>query len=229
MTLNPVLRDRHADGRDDPRARARVARAALARAREALVKVGIPSPDERLQAYPHQFSGGMRQRVAIAIALLNKPDLIIADEPTTALDVTIQGQILFEMQKLTRETGAALIWITHDLSVIAGLADRVCVMYAGRIVEQGSVVDVLDAPPHPYTQGLLDSVPARSRARRAAARRFRAWRRRCSTCRPAAHSATRCAHADRRCARRRRSMRPIGARADRRALPPSAARCERSR
>ena len=102
------------------------------------MKVGIPSPDERLAAYPHQFSGGMRQRVAIAIALLNDPDLIIADEPTTALDVTIQGQILFEMQKLTRETGAALIWITHDLSVIAGLADRVCVMYAGRIVEQGT-------------------------------------------------------------------------------------------
>ena len=106
-------------------------------------RVGIASPDERLAAYPHQFSGGMRQRVAIAIALLNRPDLIIADEPTTALDVTIQGQILYEMQKLTRETGTALIWITHDLSVIAGLADRVCVMYAGRIVEQGSADDVL--------------------------------------------------------------------------------------
>ena len=104
----------------------------------------------------------MRQRVAIAIALLNNPDLIIADEPTTALDVTIQGQILFEMQKLTRETGAAMIWITHDLSVVAGLADRVCVMYAGRIVEQGSVFDVLTHPRHPYTQGLLDSVPSRS-------------------------------------------------------------------
>jgi peptide/nickel transport system ATP-binding protein len=130
------------------------------RAREALVKVGIPSPDERLQAYPHQFSGGMRQRVAIAIALLNSPDLIIADEPTTALDVTIQGQILYEMQKLTRETGTALIWITHDLSVIAGLADRVCVMYAGRIVEQGTCVEVLGSPGHPYTRGLLDSVPA---------------------------------------------------------------------
>ena len=126
------------------------------------MKVGIPSPDERLAAYPHQFSGGMRQRVAIAIALLNNPDLIIADEPTTALDVTIQGQILFEMQKLTRETGAAMIWITHDLSVVAGLADRVCVMYAGRIVEQGSVFDVLTHPRHPYTQGLLDSVPSRS-------------------------------------------------------------------
>ena len=136
--------------------------AALARAREALVKVGIPSPDERLKAYPHQFSGGMRQRVAIAIALLNNPDLIIADEPTTALDVTIQGQILIEMQQLTRETGAALIWITHDLSVVAGLADRVCVMYAGRIVEEGSVEDVLTQPQHPYTQGLLDSVPSRS-------------------------------------------------------------------
>jgi peptide/nickel transport system ATP-binding protein len=137
-------------------------RAALARAREALVRVGIPSPDERLKAYPHQFSGGMRQRVAIAIALLNNPDLIIADEPTTALDVTIQGQILFEMQKLTRDTGAALIWITHDLSVVAGLADRVCVMYAGRIVEQGNVEDVLTRPQHSYTQGLLDSVPSRS-------------------------------------------------------------------
>jgi peptide/nickel transport system ATP-binding protein len=102
----------------------------------------------------------MRQRVAIAIALLNKPDVIIADEPTTALDVTIQGQILFEMQKLCRESGTALIWITHDLSVIAGLADKVAVMYAGRIVETGSVDDVLDQPRHPYTHGLMGSVPA---------------------------------------------------------------------
>ena len=105
----------------------------------------------------------MRQRVAIAIALLNKPDVIIADEPTTALDVTIQGQILFEMQKLCRESGTALIWITHDLSVIAGLADEICVMYAGRIVEHGSVDEVLDAPLHPYTHGLIDSVPSRNR------------------------------------------------------------------
>ena len=160
MTLNPVLRidvqmieailAHESVGKD----------AARARAREALVRVGIPSPDERLEAYPHQFSGGMRQRVAIAIALLNSPDLIIADEPTTALDVTIQGQILYEMQKLTRETGTALIWITHDLSVVAGLADRVCVMYAGRIVEQGTTVEVLSHPAHPYTRGLLDSVPA---------------------------------------------------------------------
>jgi peptide/nickel transport system ATP-binding protein len=162
MTLNPVLRiDRQMT--EAIHAHEKVgAGAARDRARAALVKVGIPSPDERLVGYPHQFSGGMRQRVAIAIALLNNPDLIIADEPTTALDVTIQGQILFEMQKLTRETGAAMIWITHDLSVIAGLADRICVMYAGRIVEQGSVADVLSQPLHPYTQGLLDSVPSRS-------------------------------------------------------------------
>jgi peptide/nickel transport system ATP-binding protein len=162
MTLNPVLRI------DVQMIEAILAhenvsrREALDRSRAALVKVGIPSPDQRLLAYPHQFSGGMRQRVAIAIALLNNPDLIIADEPTTALDVTIQGQILFEMQKLTRETGAALIWITHDLSVVAGLADRVCVMYAGRIVEEGTTYDVLTQPWHPYTKGLLDSVPART-------------------------------------------------------------------
>ena len=162
MTLNPVLRI-DVQMIETIRAHRSVGRAkARDEARAALAKVGIPSPDERLVAYPHQFSGGMRQRVAIAIALLNEPDLIIADEPTTALDVTIQGQILFEMQKHTRQTGAAMIWITHDLSVIAGLADRVCVMYAGRIVEQGTVFDVLSQPRHPYTRGLLDSVPSMS-------------------------------------------------------------------
>jgi peptide/nickel transport system ATP-binding protein len=161
MTLNPVLR---VDTQmiEAIQAHADVSRAAaLERSRDALTRVGIPSPEARLSAYPHQFSGGMRQRVAIAIALLNKPDLIIADEPTTALDVTIQGQILFEMQKLARESGTALIWITHDLSVIAGLADEICVMYAGRIVEHGNVDQVLDAPLHPYTHGLIDSVPSR--------------------------------------------------------------------
>jgi peptide/nickel transport system ATP-binding protein len=104
----------------------------------------------------------MRQRVAIAIALLHRPELIIADEPTTALDVTIQGQILFEVQKLCRESGTSLIWITHDLSVIAGLADEICVMYAGRIVEKGTVDEVLDHPLHPYTRGLIGSVPSRN-------------------------------------------------------------------
>ena len=163
MTLNPVLR---IDTQivEAVRAHADVSReSALARAREALVRVGIASPDERLAAYPHQFSGGMRQRVAIAIALVNNPDLIIADEPTTALDVTIQGQILAEMQRICRESGTALMWITHDLSVIAGLADSVCVMYAGRVVESGPVADILGRPLHPYTQGLIDSVPSRNR------------------------------------------------------------------
>ena len=159
MTLNPVLRIDTQMVETIQAHRSVTAAAALAEARDALARVGIPSPDQRLKSYPHQFSGGMRQRVAIAIALLNKPDLIIADEPTTALDVTIQGQILYEMQKLCRESGTALIWITHDLSVIAGLADEVSVMYAGKLVEQGSVDDVLSHPAHPYTRGLIQSVP----------------------------------------------------------------------
>ncbi|APV49130.1 methionine ABC transporter ATP-binding protein [Betaproteobacteria bacterium GR16-43] len=162
MTLNPVLRI-DTQMVEAVRAHHDVSREqALDRCREVLGRVGIASPDERLRAYPHQFSGGMRQRVAIAIALLNKPDLIIADEPTTALDVTIQGQILFEMQNLCRESGTGLIWITHDLSVVAGLADDVCVMYAGRVVESGSVDEILDRPLHPYTRGLLESVPSRN-------------------------------------------------------------------
>ena len=136
--------------------------AARARCREALERVGIAAPDERLAAYPHEFSGGMRQRVAIAIALLNRPELIIADEPTTALDVTIQGQILFEMQRLCRDSGTALIWISHDLSVVAGLADAVAVMYAGRIVEHGSTAEIIEQPRHPYTRGLIGSVPSRN-------------------------------------------------------------------
>ncbi len=163
MTLNPVLRI------DTQMMEAVTAHNAVSkeeartRARDALGKVGIPSPEERLSAYPHQFSGGMRQRVAIAVALLNRPSLIVCDEPTTALDVTIQSQILAEMQKLCAETGTALIWVTHDLTVVAGLADRLAVMYAGRIVESGSVDDVLDRPIHPYTFGLLGSVPSRGK------------------------------------------------------------------
>ncbi len=163
MTLNPVLRI-DTQMMETVHAHAKVSNAeARARSRDALGMVGIPSPEERLSAYPHQFSGGMRQRVAIAIALLHRPELIIADEPTTALDVTIQAQILAEVQKLAREHGTALIWITHDLSVVAGLADRIAVMYAGRIVETGAVVDVLDAPMHPYTAGLIGSVPSRNK------------------------------------------------------------------
>jgi len=134
--------------------------AARALAGRSLARVGIPDAIARLDAYPHEFSGGMRQRVAIAIALLHEPDLIIADEPTTALDVSIQAQILAEMKTLARESGTALIWISHDLATVAALADRVMVMYAGRIVESGSVGEVLRAPWHPYTRGLLDSLPA---------------------------------------------------------------------
>ena len=163
MTLNPVLRIEtqmieaiQAHDNKISREDARI------RSRDALGLVGISSPDERLRAYPHQFSGGMRQRVSIAIAMLNRPDLIIADEPTTALDVTIQGQVISEMQKLCRETKTALLWITHDLAVIAGIADRVCVMYAGRIVEQGLVANTIANPLHPYTRGLMGSVPSQN-------------------------------------------------------------------
>src|SRR5690606_30506834 len=163
MTLNPVLRI-DTQMVEAIQAHEKVSRAeALSRARDALGQVGIASPEERLHAYPHQFSGGMRQRVSIAIALINKPDLIVADEPTTALDVTIQGQILYAAQKLARETRTALLGLTPDLSVVAGLADKVCVMYAGRIVEAGTVDEVLDRPLHPYTHGLIGSVPSQNR------------------------------------------------------------------
>ena len=163
MSLNPVLR---VDTQmiEAVRAHEKIGKKeAYERAREALTKVGISSAERRLKSYPHQFSGGMRQRVSIAMAMLNKPDLIIADEPTTALDVTIQAQILYEVQKLCRETGTALIWITHDLTVVAGLADEICVMYAGKIVEKGSVDSVFNQPLHPYTVGLLGSVPSHNK------------------------------------------------------------------
>jgi peptide/nickel transport system ATP-binding protein len=159
-TLNPVLTigtqmtlavQAHGGGSE------RAARDLIART---LTRVGIPDAAARLDAYPHEFSGGMRQRVAIATALLHGPELIIADEPTTALDVSIQAQILAEMKQLAKQSGTALIWISHDLATVSSLADRVLVMYAGRIVESGNVAEVLRAPLHPYTRGLLDSLPA---------------------------------------------------------------------
>ena len=128
-------------------------------AAELLDHVGIPSPDIRMGEYPHQLSGGMRQRVVIAMALACKPALLIADEPTTALDVTIQAQILELIQNLQAEMGMAVIMITHDLGVIAETCDEVVVMYAGRMAEQGSVYDIFDRPAHPYTRGLLASIP----------------------------------------------------------------------
>ncbi|MCG8545225.1 MAG: ABC transporter ATP-binding protein [Alphaproteobacteria bacterium] len=124
-----------------------------------LEKVGITAADSRLRQYPHQLSGGLRQRVMIAMALMCDPDLLIADEPTTALDVTIQAQILLLIQQLQREFNVGVILITHDLGVVARVADRVAVMYAGQIVEQGSADEVFTKPLHPYTQGLLDSIP----------------------------------------------------------------------
>lgn len=159
MTLNPVMRveDQMIEAITVHEKTSR--EAARERAKQALIKAGIPAPEERLRAYPHQLSGGMRQRVAIATAILHHPDVIVADEPTTALDVTIQGQILAEVQKLARDEGVALIWITHDLSVVAGLADKICVMYAGTVAEYGSTAQVLDSSCHPYTVGLLKSIP----------------------------------------------------------------------
>jgi peptide/nickel transport system ATP-binding protein len=132
---------------------------AKARALELLKAVGIPRADRRIDDYPHQFSGGMRQRVMIAMALINDPDLLIADEPTTALDVTTQAQILNLMAKLQQDFGSAIIMITHDLGVIAEIADDVVVMYAARVAEQAPVINLFERPHHPYTWGLLGSLP----------------------------------------------------------------------
>ena len=162
MTLNPVL----SIGTQVTEAilahRVMPMQEARAIAAAALDKVGIANAAARLSDYPHQFSGGMRQRVAIAIALVNDPDLVVADEPTTALDVTVQAQILDQVRALARERGTALLWITHDLAVVSQLADRLCVMLAGRIVETGPARELLTRPLHPYTQALLDALPSRS-------------------------------------------------------------------
>ncbi|CAG0934604.1 Oligopeptide transport ATP-binding protein OppD [Thermoflexales bacterium] len=130
-----------------------------ARAVELMMQVGISDPQRRVKAYPHEMSGGMAQRVMIAMALASKPDLLIADEPTTALDVTIQAQILDLMRNLQAEYGAAIILITHDLGVVAEMADRIAVMYAGQIVEEARTAELFDNPKHPYTQGLIASIP----------------------------------------------------------------------
>ena len=142
-------------------------RQAADRAVELLDLVGIPDARRRLADYPHQFSGGMRQRVMIAIALACDPEVLIADEPTTALDVTIQAQILELVRELRTKLGMAIVWITHDLGVIAGIADRVMVMYAGQVVEQAPVRELFASPRHPYTRALLQTIPSLSGARQA--------------------------------------------------------------
>ncbi|MCO7193898.1 ABC transporter ATP-binding protein [Pseudonocardia sp. McavD-2-B] len=129
------------------------------RAVELLREVGLPDPERRMRSYPHELSGGQQQRVGVAMALACDPELLIADEPTTALDVTVEAQILALMRRLQREHGAALLLITHDMSVVARMADRVVVMYAGQVVERGTVAEVLSAPTHPYTRALIGSVP----------------------------------------------------------------------
>src|SRR5256886_5330785 len=159
-SLNPVLKighqiaeaiQAHQEGVSD--------KAAKARTIALLTLVGVPNPDRRYDQYPHEFSGGMRQRAMIAMAIANQPSLLIADEPTTALDVTIQAQILEVLKTAQEETGAATILITHDLGLIAEMADRVIVMYAGKIVELGDVNTIFAAPRHPYTIGLMESLP----------------------------------------------------------------------
>src|SRR3984893_6647493 len=133
--------------------------AARARTLEVLTQVGIPDPQSRLSSYPHQLSGGQRQRVMIAMALANEPDLLIADEPTTALDVTVQAQIIALLKDIQKRLGMSLLFITHDLGIVRKLADRVCVMKEGKIVEAGTVERVFAAPEHPYTQALLAAEP----------------------------------------------------------------------
>jgi len=136
------------------------------RAAELLASVGIPSHEERLSDYPHQFSGGMRQRVVISIAMASNPALIIADEPSTALDVTIQAQVLTLMRNLVRERGTAMILITHDIALVGQFCDTICVMYAGRLVESGPKESVIRNPLHPYTRGLIRSIPGRQERRK---------------------------------------------------------------
>jgi oligopeptide transport system ATP-binding protein len=142
------------------------AAAARTRTRELLGLVGIPDPQERIDAYPHEFSGGQRQRLMIAMAIACEPSILVADEPTTALDVTVQAQVARLLKALQARLGMAILWITHDLALLAGLADRVAVMYAGRVVEQAPVRALFARPRHPYTRGLLEAIPGRGQGAR---------------------------------------------------------------
>jgi oligopeptide/dipeptide ABC transporter ATP-binding protein len=183
---------------------------ARARAEELLQMVGIPDPARRLGQYPHQFSGGMRQRMMIAMALACEPSLVLADEPTTALDVTIQAQILELMKTLSRRLGVAMLIITHNLGVVARYADRVNVMYAGRIIEQGTARELYARPRHPYTLGLLRSVPRLDEARRARLDPIEGQPPDLSRLPPGCAFAPRCAFRVERCLTERPTLRPAG-------------------
>jgi len=183
---------------------------AQVRAAELLDLVGIPDAKQRLSSYPHQFSGGMRQRVMIAIALACDPRVLIADEPTTALDVTIQAQILELVRDLRQKLGMAIIWITHDLGVIAGIADRVMVMYAGQVVEQAPVRDLFARPRHPYTRALLKTIPHLAGPRGDRLQVIEGQPPIMLAAPAACPFAPRCAHAFDRCLRENPQRRPVG-------------------
>jgi oligopeptide transport system ATP-binding protein len=172
--------------------------------------VGIPEAARRIDRYPHEFSGGMRQRVMIAMALLCEPALLIADEPTTALDVTVQAQILELLARLKRELGMAIALVTHDLGVVAGLCERVMVMYAGRIVEAGPAERIFTAPQHPYTQGLLASMPRLDEAVGTKLSAIRGQPPNLQALPPGCAFRDRCDHAFARCTAERPALRPIG-------------------
>lgn len=177
---------------------------------EAMRRVGIPAPERRVDDYPHQFSGGMRQRVMIAMALSCEPDLLIADEPTTALDVTIQAQILDLLKKLRDDTGMAIILVTHDLGVVAGMCDEIVVMYAGRIAEQAPTGELFANPRHPYTRALLASVPRLDEQGRTRLRSIEGLPPDLIHMPPGCAFAPRCPHAQARCNEKVPELRPAG-------------------
>ena len=183
---------------------------ARGRAAELLALVGIPSPEERMNDYPHQFSGGMRQRVMIAIALACNPKVLIADEPTTALDVTIQAQIVELVKSLRRELGMGIIWITHDLGVVAGIADRVMVMYGGLIVEHAPVDALYAQPQHPYTRALLETLPRADATEPTRLKSIGGQPPHLSAAPRACPFAPRCAYAFDRCRRENPPLLPLG-------------------
>ena len=209
-SLNPVLRMRR-QLTEGPRQHLGLTKSKAAeRALELLTAVGIPDPQRRLRQYPSEYSGGMRQRAMIAMALASEPRLLLADEPTTALDVTVQAQILALVRRLRVERGLSVVWVTHDLGIIAGLADRVLVMYAGTIVEQADVRTIYHQPHHPYTQALLDSIPRVDVRRRSALPSIPGAPPSLIDPPPGCPFTARCAHRMERCDHERPALRVIG-------------------